>query len=106
MNFNLGFWNKLTSLATLVAVVVGIGLVGLWYKPLLDQNQRLRKEISRLDFQIKQEEATCRILSNRIDAIEKDPKTVARLAREKLGYAKPNETIIRFDPPSTAGSVQ
>ena len=32
-----------------------------------------------------------------INALQKDPKTVERLARERLGYAKPGETVIRFE---------
>ena len=30
-----------------------------------------------------------------------DPRSVERLARETLGYAKPGETIIRFEEPAT-----
>jgi cell division protein FtsB len=28
-----------------------------------------------------------------------DPKTVERLARERLSYAKPGEDVILFEPP-------
>jgi cell division protein FtsB len=34
--------------------------------------------------------------------LRNDPKTIERLAREKLGYAKPDETIIRFEPATNA----
>ena len=40
-------------------------------------------------------------LKTSIDALKRDPKTVERLARETLGYAKPGETVIRFEEPST-----
>jgi cell division protein FtsB len=33
--------------------------------------------------------------------LQNDPQTVERLAREKLGYAKPDETVIRFEAPAT-----
>jgi cell division protein FtsB len=29
--------------------------------------------------------------------LRNDPKTVERLTREKLGYARPDETVIRFE---------
>jgi cell division protein FtsB len=29
-----------------------------------------------------------------------DPKTVERLARERLSYAKPGESVILFQPPA------
>jgi cell division protein FtsB len=32
-----------------------------------------------------------------VDALSNDPKTVERLAREKLGYARPDETVIHFE---------
>jgi cell division protein FtsB len=31
-----------------------------------------------------------------IDAMQNDPKTVERLARERLGWAKPGEVVVRF----------
>jgi cell division protein FtsB len=37
-----------------------------------------------------------------IDALRNDPATVTRLAREKLGYAKADETVIRFETNSAA----
>jgi cell division protein FtsB len=37
------------------------------------------------------------------DALQHDPKAVERLARERLGYAKPGETVIRFEAPITNG---
>jgi cell division protein FtsB len=33
--------------------------------------------------------------------LRNDPKTVERLMREKLGYAKPDETVVRFEPTVT-----
>ncbi|HIE69770.1 MAG TPA: septum formation initiator family protein, partial [Planctomycetes bacterium] len=34
-----------------------------------------------------------------IEALRNDPQTVERFAREKLGLAKPGETVIRFEKP-------
>jgi cell division protein FtsB len=36
-----------------------------------------------------------------VDVLRYDPKAVERLARERLGYARPGETVVRFDPPVT-----
>ena len=38
------------------------------------------------------------ILKQSIDAVQNDPRTLERLARERLGYARTNEVIIRFEP--------
>ena len=41
-------------------------------------------------------------LQAQIDALNNDPKTVERLTREKLGYAKPDETVVRFESATNA----
>jgi cell division protein FtsB len=71
------------------------------YLPLIQQNERMRREILRLDVQLQNEEAKSKQLKAEIDALRNDPKTVERLMREKLGYAKPDETVVRFEPAVT-----
>ena len=39
-------------------------------------------------------------LSASISSLQNDPKAVERLAREKLGWARTNETVIRFEQPA------
>ncbi len=97
MNVDLGIWNKLTRLVIFLFFVAGLLLVAVWYLPLIRQNERMRKEVLRLDSQIQREEETSRQLRASIDALQHDPKALERLARDTLGYAKPGETVIRFD---------
>jgi cell division protein FtsB len=99
MNVDLGIWDKLTRVVIFLLFVAGVLGVAVWYLPLIKQNERMRKEILRLDSQIQKEEANGKQLKNSIDALRNDPKAVERLARERLGYAKPGETVIRFDEP-------
>jgi cell division protein FtsB len=68
---------------------------------LIKQNERYRKEILRLDNLVQKEEETGKQLRTSIDALRFDPKAVERLARERLGYAKPGETVIRFEASQT-----
>ena len=100
MNVNLSIWDKLTRLVVCLLVMAGILGVALSYWPLIQRNERMRASINELDDRIKQEEAIAKQQKASIDAIRTDPKTVERLARETLGYAKPGETVIRFEPPS------
>src|SRR5271165_4490245 len=97
MKVDLGIWNKLTGVVIFLLLVAGLCLVVVWYLPLIHQNETLRAEILKLDNQIRLDESTSRRLKGSIDAMNHDPKAVERLAREKLGYAKPGETVIRFD---------
>jgi len=105
MKVDLGIWSKLTRLVSFLFVVAGILLVAVWYLPLIQQNERMRQEIQRLDAQIQKQDETGRQLRAASDALRYDPKAVERLARERLGYAKAGETVIRFEevPANTPG---
>lgn len=99
---DLGIVSKLTK-AVIVLIVAAIVVgVGIWYLPLINQNERMRQELHRLTTEVKREEDLARQTKSAMDALRNDPRTVERLAREKLGYAKPGETVIRFQNPPTA----
>jgi cell division protein FtsB len=99
---DLGIWSKLTRLTLWLLAAAGVLAAGLavahWYLPVIKQNERMRKEILRFDTQIQKEEDTERRLKAETQAISNDPKVLERLIRERLGYAKTGETIIRFEP--------
>ena len=101
MKVDLGIWDKLTRTVIFLVFVAGILLVAIWYLPLIKQNERYRKEILRLDNLVQKEEETGKQLRTSIDALRFDPKAIERLARERLGYAKTGETVIRFEAPQT-----
>jgi cell division protein FtsB len=98
---DLGIWDWLTKATLLLLLVAAAVAVGVWYLPLIQQNERMRKEVLRLETQVKLEEETARQRKVSIDALQNDPKAVERAAREILGYAKPGETVVRFEPPAT-----
>ncbi len=100
MGVDLGIWNKLTRAVIVLILLAGLLGIGLWYAPLIQRNERMRKEIMRLDNQTRQEEGTAKQLKASIDSLN-HAKTVERLVRERLGYAKPGETVIRFEEPTT-----
>ncbi len=97
MNVDVGIWSKLTRAVVFLLFLAGLLGVAVWYLPPIQQNERMRKEIMRLDDQIQKEEESSRQLKAAINALYSDPKAVERLAREQLGYAKPGETVIRFE---------
>jgi cell division protein FtsB len=71
-----------------------------WYLPLIQKNQRYRKEILALDAKYAEQEGVKKQLKASIDSLQNDPRTVERLAREKLGWARTNEMVVRFDSPA------
>jgi cell division protein FtsB len=98
VNVNLGIWSKLTKVVVALVITAFLMLVGMYYLPLIQQNERMRADIMRLQDELQKEEAISKELKAEIDELRNDPNAVARLAREKLGYAKPGETVIHFEP--------
>ena len=106
MNVDLGIWSKLTKVVVGLVVLAVLLLIGMCYLPLIHQNERMRREILRLDAQLQKEEEKSRQLKTEIEALRNDPKTIERLMREKLGYARPDETVVRFEPATTNAPVR
>lgn len=106
MKVDLGIWSKLTqAVAVLVAVAILL-LIGMTYLPLIQQNEQMRRRIDALDAEVEKQRQISRQLESELDALRSDPKTVERLAREKLGYAKADETVVHFDAPQTNAVVR
>lgn len=100
MNVNLGIWDKLSRVIIFLLFLAGLLGVFVWYLPLIKQNQRFRRDLLVLETKIQEQERLGRQLRLSIDAVQNDPRTVERLAREKLGLARTNETVIRFETPA------
>jgi cell division protein FtsB len=103
MNVADSIWNKLTRVVIfllLLAVLVGIGR---WYLPLIRQNERMRKEIGQLLEKLEKEAATKKQLEAAIEGLNRS-NAVARLIRNRLLYAKPDEIVVRFEEPVTNSS--
>jgi cell division protein FtsB len=97
MNVQVGLWDKLTRVALLLLFVAVLLLVAVWYMPLIEQNERMRRSVLELDNKIQRASEEGKQLKAAYDALRHDPKAVERLARERLGYAKTGETVIRFE---------
>jgi cell division protein FtsB len=106
MNVDLGIWAKLSRVVVFLLFLAGILGVAVWYLPLIERNQNSRKLILELDKRIQAEEDRKKQLKAAIDSLQRDPKAVERLARERLGYAKPGETVIHFEAPLTNSAAQ
>ena len=97
MNVSL-FWDKLSKVILLLLVVALLLFAFLQYLPLIRTNQNYRKELLACDARVAEQERLGRQLRASIDSLQNDPKAIERLAREKLGWARTNEVVIRFEP--------
>ncbi len=100
MNVNLGVWDKLIRVVVVLLFLGSLAWVFTWYLPLIERNQHYRKRIFELEAKVHEQERLGRQLRASIDAVQSDPRTLERLAREKLGWARSNETVIRFESPN------
>lgn len=91
-------WDVLTRLVVALVFVAGVVGVYFWYQPLIEKNRRYRQEILSLEAKIEAEERLSRQYRDAIESLQNDPRTVERLVRETRGYARTNETVIRFEP--------
>lgn len=100
MNVDLGIWDKLGKLIILLLVVAGLVGVGVWYLPLIEKNEKMRKQLLVLEEEIRSEEDHAKRLRAEFEAM-RTPRQIERLARERLSFARSGETVIRFDKAST-----
>ena len=104
MNVDLGIWDKLTRLIIGLLFIAALLGVLLWYRPLIYQNEQWRKRALELDRQIAQELKKQEQLKASITSMQ-DPKKIEQLAREKLGYGRTGETVIRFEQRATNQAI-
>ena len=106
MNVNLGIWDKLSRLAIGLLLAAGLLAVFFWYLPLIQKNQRIRSQILACDSELDRQEKANRQANAAIYSMRNDPKAVERLAREKLGWARTNEIVVRFQGAPTGSGHQ
>ena len=99
---DLGIWSWLAQAVVALVALATLLLIGMAYLPEIQKNERMRREIQKLDAELDAQKAISRQLQLDFNALRNDPKTVERLARERLGYAKPDETVFRFETNSPA----
>ena len=97
MKVDLGIWSKLTQTVVALVVIAIVLLIGMTYLPLIKQNEQMRRRIDKLDAELEKQREQSKQLQATFDALRNDPKTVERLARQTLGYAKSDETVIHFE---------
>jgi cell division protein FtsB len=99
VNVNLCIWDKLTKLTIFLLFALGVVGVAIWYLPLIRTNQHMRAQLLQNEMKIKTEEEKYRLLRVAVDAARSNTKTIERMARKNLGYAKPGEIVVRFEEP-------
>lgn len=101
MKVDFGIWSRLTQVVLALVGLAVLLLIGMAYVDPIKQNEQMRRRIDTLDAEVEKQTQIAKQLRAELDALRYDPKTVERLARERLGYARSNETVIYFDATAT-----
>lgn len=80
-------------------VVAGVVAVFVWYLPLIQVNQKLRRELALQQSRIENLQMENNQMQRRLELFHGNSNTVERLIRENLGFGLPGETIVRFEEP-------
>ena len=99
---DLGIWSWLTQAVVALIAIAALLLIGMAYLPQIKKNERMRRELDRLDGEVTKQKQISDQLQQQLNALRNDPKTGERLARQNLGYAKPDETVFRFETNAAA----
>ena len=100
MNVNLGIWDKLTRAVVVLLFLAALTAAALWYMPAIQENERRRKTKLEWEQKIEKEKERSRQFDVEIRAMQ-DPRTVERLARERIGLGRTGEIIYQFEQPAT-----
>jgi cell division protein FtsB len=79
--------------AGLVVLTIGLGVYGAHQALRVRQ---MRGEIEAMERDIVTLRARADALSRTVDRLRTDPAYVEKLAREELGYVRPDETVLKF----------
>ncbi len=101
MKVDLGIWSRLTQAVVALVGVAVLLLIGMTYLPQIEKNEQFRRRIDRLDADLEKQRQQSKQLQAEFDALRNDPKTIERLARQTLRYARTNETVIVFEASAT-----
>lgn len=83
-----------TVTGILVLCALGYFLLPVYadYKAATEKQEKLELQLLTLDYE-------CQQLEKEIHALNTNPKAVERVARENMGWCRPDEKIYHFDPP-------
>jgi len=81
------------------AIIVGaLAVVGLFFLPVLQTENRHKEELAKLQVKISDAQDQQRELLLETELMKNDSAYVEHIARDRLNMGRPGETILRFDP--------
>lgn len=94
-------WNRLSWVVVALLFVAGALAVGSWYLPEIQRNEELQAERLRLEREVFELRARGDALRADLHSLTNDPVAIERILRERFGLAKPGETVVHFEAPTS-----
>lgn len=94
----INFWDLLNKLVRGAVVACGLVLAVVFFLPVVNHVRNFQRRHDEMKATLQQEQQIQQKLVQEVQALQHDPEYNERLAREKLGLARPNEVIFRFPP--------
>jgi cell division protein FtsL len=91
-------WATLLPIIQGAILVGGLAVIGLFFVPVLQTENRHKAELSKLQLEIANAQDQQRELLLETELMKNDPSYVEHIARDRLNMGRPGETILRFDP--------
>ena len=81
----------------LIAIILLLAVI-VWklFLPQIDRQKEMRAQEAEVRKDIQREAEELRVLKQKQEKLQEDPRFIEKIAREDLGYAKPGETVFRF----------
>ena len=89
-------WKFIQRICLIASVVLAAGIVVRLFLPLIERQKELRAKEAELRQDMQKSAEELRMLKLKQEKLQEDPHFIEKIAREKLGYAKPGETVFRF----------
>jgi len=98
MNVQKPIWSYLTRAVMFLVLCAAVLMVAIWYWPQIRTNELLRKRLLEVQARIHSEQERVQEKEALVYALSTSPGAIERLAREQLGLAHSNETVVYFVP--------
>ncbi|MFQ5509723.1 MAG: septum formation initiator family protein [Leptospirillia bacterium] len=93
------FWGGIGLFSVYLLFFLVFGRMG------LVAHLRLEDEADRIETEIARSQAQIAELSETVESLTRNPHAIERIARERLGMARPGETVFLFDPPDSQAGL-
>jgi len=100
----MNYWVMIYRIGWITLSILVVVAVIAMFVPQFKQYNELRRKESALQDEIQLEEEIVKHLKDQQERLKSDPRFIEKLAREELGYAKPDETVFRFTDDETPSS--